>query len=73
MWPDVRELCFRKGLLYGFMRIFSVPLKTLRGASRSLRVDQFCSVVNISSSLQIELVSISLLPFFFLSDFYDAI
>ncbi|XP_061357550.1 probable hydroxyacylglutathione hydrolase 2, chloroplastic isoform X2 [Gastrolobium bilobum] len=55
-WPDGRQLCFRKGLLYGFMRLFSIPLKTLRGASRSLRVDQFCSVVNISSSLQIELV-----------------
>ncbi|KAK7257885.1 hypothetical protein RIF29_32190 [Crotalaria pallida] len=56
VWPDVRQLCFRKGLLYGFMRLFSTPLKTLRGASRSLRVDQFCSVVNLSSSLQIELV-----------------
>lgn len=38
------------------MRLFSTPLKTLRGASRSLRVTQFCSVVNMSSSLQIELV-----------------
>ncbi|KAI9081872.1 hypothetical protein K1719_036134 [Acacia pycnantha] len=56
VWPDVRQLCFRKSLLYGFMRLFSTPLKTLRGASRSLRVNQFCSVVNMSSSLQIELV-----------------
>ncbi|KAK7402239.1 hypothetical protein VNO78_14343 [Psophocarpus tetragonolobus] len=56
VWPDVRQLCFRKGILYGFMRLFSTPLKTLRGASRSLRVTQFCSVVNMSSSLQIELV-----------------
>ncbi|KAL1324040.1 hypothetical protein HN51_034231 [Arachis hypogaea] len=56
VWPDVRQLCIRKSLLYGVMRLFSLPLKTLRGASRSLRVDQFCSVVNISSSLQIELV-----------------
>ena len=38
------------------MRLFSTPLKTLRGASRSLRVAQFCSVANMSSSLQIELV-----------------
>ncbi|KAG4972449.1 hypothetical protein JHK85_038870 [Glycine max] len=56
VWPDVRQLCFRKGMLYGFMRLFSTPLKTLRGASRSLRVTQFCSVANMSSSLQIELV-----------------
>ncbi|KAL2332227.1 hypothetical protein Fmac_019808 [Flemingia macrophylla] len=56
VWPDVRQLCFRKGILYGFMRLFSTPLKTLRGASRSLRVAQFCSVVNMSPTLQIELV-----------------
>lgn len=62
--PDVRQICFRKGLLYGFSRVFSIPLKTLRGASRSLRVDQFCSVVNISSSLMIELVRRSILPFY---------
>ncbi|KAJ7947481.1 Hydroxyacylglutathione hydrolase [Quillaja saponaria] len=56
VWPGVRQFCFRKSLLYGFMRLLSTPLKTLRGASRSIRVDQFCSVVNTSSSLQIELV-----------------
>ncbi|CAM8994697.1 unnamed protein product [Rhodiola kirilowii] len=56
LWPGMRQLCFRKNLLYGFMRIFSMPLKTLRGASRSLKVAQFCSVLNTSSSLQIELV-----------------
>ncbi|KAF3457772.1 hypothetical protein FNV43_RR02431 [Rhamnella rubrinervis] len=56
VWPGMRQLCLRKGLLYGFMRLFSTPLKTLRGASRSLKVAQFCSVVNMSSSLQIELV-----------------
>ncbi|KAB1213260.1 putative hydroxyacylglutathione hydrolase 2, chloroplast [Morella rubra] len=49
-------MCFRKGLLYGFLGFLSTPLKTLRGASRSLRVNQFCSVVNLSSTLQIELV-----------------
>lgn len=57
VWPNVRQLCFRKGILYGFMRLFSTPYKTLRGgASRSLKVARFCSVANMSSSLQIELV-----------------
>ncbi|KAG8644396.1 hypothetical protein MANES_11G125200v8 [Manihot esculenta] len=56
VWPGTRELCFRKGPLYGFMHLLSMPLKTLRGASRTLRVAQFCSVSNMSSSLQIELV-----------------
>ncbi|KAL5784080.1 hypothetical protein ACOSQ2_006472 [Xanthoceras sorbifolium] len=54
--PGPRQLCFRKGLLYGFMSLLSLPFKTLRGASRTLRVAQFCSVTNMSSSLQIELV-----------------
>ncbi|XVF37662.1 hypothetical protein REPUB_Repub20aG0028800 [Reevesia pubescens] len=52
----MRQLCIRKGLVYGFMRLVSTPFKTLRGASRSLRVAEFCSVSNMSSSLQIELV-----------------
>ncbi|KAK7258218.1 hypothetical protein RIF29_32753 [Crotalaria pallida] len=40
VWPDVRQLCFRKGLVYGFMRFFSTPLKSLhRTASRSLRIN----------------------------------
>lgn len=56
VWPGMRQLCFRGGLFYGFFRFLSTPLKTLRGASRSLRVNQFCSVVNLSSTLQIELV-----------------
>ncbi|XWS09356.1 hypothetical protein CRYUN_Cryun40dG0078200 [Craigia yunnanensis] len=56
VWPGMRQLCIRKGLVYGFMRLLSTPFKTLRGASRSLRVAEFCSVSNISSSLQIELV-----------------
>lgn len=46
-----------------------MPLKTLRGASRSLRVNQFCSVVNLSSALQVELVSKSLHFFFFFGSF----
>ncbi|OIW08977.1 hypothetical protein TanjilG_05953 [Lupinus angustifolius] len=57
VWPNVRQFSFKKGLLYGFMHFFSTPLKSLRStASRSLRVGRFCSVVNMSSSLQIELV-----------------
>lgn len=56
VWPGMRQLCLRKGLLYGFMRLFSTPFKTLRAASRTLRVAQFCSVSSMSSSLQIELV-----------------
>ncbi|XWS13194.1 hypothetical protein CRYUN_Cryun36dG0016600 [Craigia yunnanensis] len=56
VWPGMRQLCIRKGLVYGFMSLLSTPFKTLRGASRSLRVAEFCSVSNMSSSLQIELV-----------------
>ncbi|KAH9783489.1 putative hydroxyacylglutathione hydrolase 2 [Citrus sinensis] len=54
--PGPRQLCLRKGLLYGFMRLLSMPFKTLHLASRSLRVAEFCSISNMSSSLQIELV-----------------
>ncbi|KAG4125907.1 hypothetical protein ERO13_D10G126700v2 [Gossypium hirsutum] len=57
VWPGNRQLCIRKGLVYGFMHLLSIPFKTLCGASRSLRVAEFCSVSNMSSSLQIELVS----------------
>uniref|UniRef100_A0A7N0TNX4 hydroxyacylglutathione hydrolase n=2 Tax=Kalanchoe fedtschenkoi TaxID=63787 RepID=A0A7N0TNX4_KALFE len=56
LWQGMRQLSMTKNLLHRLMRIFSVPLKTLRGATRSLKVAQFCSVLNISSSLQIELV-----------------
>ncbi|KAA3468177.1 Microspherule protein 1 [Gossypium australe] len=56
LWPGMRHLCLKKGLVYGFMRLLSKPFKTLRGASRSLRVAEFCSVSNMPSSLQIELV-----------------
>ncbi|KAK9288835.1 hypothetical protein L1049_017300 [Liquidambar formosana] len=56
VWPGMRQLCLRKNLLYGFIRFLSTPFKTLRGASRSLKVAQFCSVSNMSSTLQIELV-----------------
>lgn len=57
IWPGMRQLCLGKGLLYGFMHLLSTPLKTLRGgASRSLKVAKFCSVVNMPPSLHIELV-----------------
>lgn len=56
VWPGMRQLCLRKNLLYGFMNFFSFPVKTLQGVSRSLRVSQLCSIVNMSSALQIELV-----------------
>ncbi|XP_039001876.1 hydroxyacylglutathione hydrolase 1, mitochondrial-like isoform X2 [Hibiscus syriacus] len=55
VWPGLRQLCIRKGLEYGLW-LLSTPFKTLRGASRSLRVAEFCSVSNMSSSLQVELV-----------------
>ncbi|KAG8492514.1 hypothetical protein CXB51_009794 [Gossypium anomalum] len=51
----MRQLCLRKGLVYGFMQLLSTPFKTLRRASRSLKVAEFCSVSNMSSPLQIEL------------------
>ncbi|KAH8484318.1 hypothetical protein Peur_063444 [Populus x canadensis] len=54
--PGTRQLSLRKVIVYGFMRLLSTPFKTLRGASRTLKVAQFCSVSNMSSSLQIELV-----------------
>ncbi|KAK6146321.1 hypothetical protein DH2020_020190 [Rehmannia glutinosa] len=51
------QLCLRKNLLYGFMRLFSMPFKTLRSVSRTLGgVSRYCSITNMSSSLQIELV-----------------
>ncbi|XVF84360.1 hypothetical protein PTKIN_Ptkin17bG0030700 [Pterospermum kingtungense] len=56
VWPGMGQVCIRKRLVYGLMRLLSMPFKTLRGASRSLRVAEFCSVSNMSSSLQIELV-----------------
>ncbi|CAH8362709.1 unnamed protein product [Eruca vesicaria subsp. sativa] len=56
--PCVRQLHLRKGLVCRVMKLVSSPLRTLRGASKSIRVSNFCSVSNISS-LQIELVSTS--------------
>lgn len=56
VWPGMRQLCLRKSLLYGLMRLLSTPFKTLRTAGRTLKVAQFCSVSNTSSTLQIELV-----------------
>ncbi|KAK4421585.1 putative hydroxyacylglutathione hydrolase 2, chloroplastic [Sesamum alatum] len=57
VWPGMRQLCLRKNLLYGFVRLFSMPFKTLHNVSRRLGgVSNFCSITNMSSSLQIELV-----------------
>ncbi|CAN1844536.1 Probable hydroxyacylglutathione hydrolase 2, chloroplastic [Linum perenne] len=56
VWPGARQVCVRKNLLCGFMWLMSTPFKTLRCASRTLRVSRFCSVASLSSSLQIELV-----------------
>ncbi|XP_022002436.1 probable hydroxyacylglutathione hydrolase 2, chloroplastic isoform X1 [Helianthus annuus] len=56
VWPGMRQICLRKNLMYGFMQLFSFPFKTLRGVSRSLGVSRLCSISNMSSSLQIELV-----------------
>ncbi|KAA8531430.1 hypothetical protein F0562_006217 [Nyssa sinensis] len=56
VWPGTRQLCLRKNLLYGFVRFLSMPFKTLRGVSRSLGISHLCSVTNMSSTLQIELV-----------------
>lgn len=58
VWPGMGQLCLRKNLLYGFMRLFSMPFKTLRSVSRTVGgVSNFCSITNMSNSLQIELVS----------------
>lgn len=56
VWPGMRQLSLRKNLLYGFMQLLSMPFKTVRGVSRSLRVSKLCSITSTSSSLQIELV-----------------
>lgn len=57
LWPQARQLCLRKGLLYGLMRCLSIPFKTLHGAGQSLGVTRLlCNVSCISAALQIELV-----------------
>ncbi|KAL2920913.1 putative hydroxyacylglutathione hydrolase 2 chloroplastic [Bienertia sinuspersici] len=56
LWPGARQLCVRKGLLYGLMRCLSIPFKTLHGAGQSLGVTRLCNVSCISAALQIELV-----------------
>ncbi|KAF2581571.1 hypothetical protein F2Q68_00001833 [Brassica cretica] len=55
VWPGLTHLCLRKSLLYGVMWLFSMPLKTLRGARKTLKVTHFCSISNMPSSLKIEL------------------
>lgn len=59
MWPGLRQLCLRKSLLYGVMWLLSMPLKTLRGARKTLKITHFCSISNMPSSLKIELVPCS--------------
>ncbi|CAN7116014.1 unnamed protein product [Brassica rapa subsp. narinosa] len=59
VWPGLRHICLRKSLLYGVMWLFSMPLKTLRGARKTLKVTHFCSISNMPSSLKIELVPCS--------------
>ncbi|KAL2485375.1 Hydroxyacylglutathione hydrolase 1 [Abeliophyllum distichum] len=57
VWPGMRQLCLRKTLVYGFVRLLSMPFKTLRGVSQTIGgVSNFCSISNMSSTLQIELV-----------------
>lgn len=57
VWPGMGQLSIRKNLVYGLMRLFSMPFKTLRGvSSRTLGVSRFCSISNMSSTLQIELI-----------------
>ncbi|XP_021774898.1 hydroxyacylglutathione hydrolase 2, mitochondrial-like [Chenopodium quinoa] len=57
LWPGARQLCLRKGLLYGLMRCLSIPFKTLHGAGQSLGVTRLlCNVSCISTALQIELI-----------------
>lgn len=54
VWPDGRQLCLRKNLLYGFMRLLSLPFKTIHGVSQSLGVPKFCSIG--MPPLQIEMI-----------------
>ncbi|CAG7880404.1 unnamed protein product [Brassica rapa] len=54
--PCVRQLHIRKGLVSRVMKLVSSPLRTLRGAGKSIRVSSFCSVSSSISSLQIEMV-----------------
>ncbi|CAA3023333.1 probable hydroxyacylglutathione hydrolase 2, chloroplastic [Olea europaea subsp. europaea] len=57
IWPGMRQLCLRKTLVYGFVRLLSMPFKTLQGVSQTIGgVSNFCSITNMSSTLQIELV-----------------
>ncbi|XP_058102494.1 hydroxyacylglutathione hydrolase 2, mitochondrial-like [Magnolia sinica] len=56
-WPNMRQYRFQKSLLCGFRRFFTKPFKTLTGGSQSFGVAQFfCSISNMSSTLQIEIV-----------------
>ncbi|CAA2959841.1 probable hydroxyacylglutathione hydrolase 2, chloroplastic [Olea europaea subsp. europaea] len=57
IWPEMRQLCLRKNLLFEFLRFLPIPYPTMRGVSRCLRrVSRCCSITNMSSRLHIELV-----------------
>ncbi|XP_042482064.1 probable hydroxyacylglutathione hydrolase 2, chloroplastic isoform X2 [Macadamia integrifolia] len=56
LWPRLTQRCYRKSVLFGWT-FLSRQLKTLRRGNRALGMTQFlCSMVNMASTLQIELV-----------------
>ncbi|KAG9141317.1 hypothetical protein Leryth_001788 [Lithospermum erythrorhizon] len=55
-WSGIQQICLRKPLLYGFMRLFTFPFKTMRGCGKTLGVSNLCSINNLSSNLQINWV-----------------
>ncbi|XP_043706520.1 hydroxyacylglutathione hydrolase 2, mitochondrial-like [Telopea speciosissima] len=56
LWPRLRQRCYRKSVSFGWS-FLSRQLKTLRGGNRAPGMAQFlCSMVNMASTLQIELV-----------------
>lgn len=59
MWPNMRKQWFGKNLLYGFGTLIVSPIKILRGVNQFLGLPPFfCNITCMSSSLQIELVSV---------------
>ncbi|XP_077253011.1 putative hydroxyacylglutathione hydrolase 2, chloroplastic [Tasmannia lanceolata] len=56
-WPNMRQQQPRKRLFYGFGTFALRPFKILRGCNQPFRAAQFfCSISNMASTLQIELV-----------------
>lgn len=57
--PSVRKEWLGKPLLYGIGTLLVMPLRTLHGVGRMFGAGRFlCNMTSVSSSLQIELVSI---------------